>query len=271
MNGRPDPGDGSEPRSVPTGTAAPSATGEAAVHPVPEGGGRDPGPPAVPTVDDDGYAVTEIAPMSRPAAAVPTLTPAGWFGKIPALGDFARRRLPDPFVERWDGWLQAGMAHGRARHGDRWLDLYLTFPVWRFLIGPETPGADAWCGVLLPSVDRVGRCFPLTIARTCPSTLLAAGLEALESGLAPLAVAGLAALDGEALDTFDARLATGSADPAGEGVPIPALRRTTAQLMLAGLGGRGLWWAFDAGAVEPTLRVEPATLTPELFAALVTG
>src|SRR5436190_512470 len=52
-------------------------------------------------------------------------------------------------------------------HGDfvsRWLDTYLTSPIWRFVLAPGVCDNRAWAGVLMPSVDRVGRHFPLTIA-----------------------------------------------------------------------------------------------------------
>jgi type VI secretion system protein ImpM len=92
-------------------------------------------------------------------AAVP-----GWFGKIPNLGDFVSRRLPDDFVQAWDDWLQGGMAKAQAQLRDAWLARYLVAPVRRFWVGPGVLGDDAWAGVMMPSVDGVGRHFPLTIA-----------------------------------------------------------------------------------------------------------
>ncbi len=94
-------------------------------------------------------------------------TPAqipGWYGKLPALGDFASRRLPSRFIVPWDDWLQQGLAASRAALGEAWLNVYLTSPLWRFLLMPGVCGNGTWCGVLMPSVDRVGRYFPLTIA-----------------------------------------------------------------------------------------------------------
>lgn len=89
---------------------------------------------------------------------------AAWFGKIPALGDFASRRLPQEFIVIWDLWLQHGMAASRASLGDRWLESYLTSPIWYFDLFPGVIGSQAWTGLLMPSVDKVGRHFPLTIA-----------------------------------------------------------------------------------------------------------
>ncbi|HQU97583.1 MAG TPA: type VI secretion system-associated protein TagF [Nitrosomonas sp.] len=93
-----------------------------------------------------------------------TLT-IGWYGKIPSLGDFISRRIPASFIEIWDSWLQKGMATSRAQLGEHWLDLYLTSPMWRFILMPDTcSNSQVWTGVLMPSVDKIGRHFPLTIA-----------------------------------------------------------------------------------------------------------
>ena len=60
----------------------------------------------------------------------------GFFGKLPAVGDFVRRRVDDAVVDTWDAWLQGAMASSRDALGDRWLDLYLTAPMWRFFASP---------------------------------------------------------------------------------------------------------------------------------------
>ena len=88
----------------------------------------------------------------------------GWYGKIPALGDFASRRLPPAFITVWDTWLQRGMAASRSSLQERWLETYLNGPLWRFALFPDVRGESAWAGILMPSVDKVGRHFPLTIA-----------------------------------------------------------------------------------------------------------
>jgi type VI secretion system protein ImpM len=98
----------------------------------------------------------------KPAAA-----PPGWHGKLPSLGDFASRRLEPAFIEPWDGWLAEGLLALREGRPDSWLKDYLGSPSWRFLLMPGVlpgeSGSQAWCGVLMPSVDRVGRYFPLTL------------------------------------------------------------------------------------------------------------
>jgi type VI secretion system ImpM family protein len=88
----------------------------------------------------------------------------GWFGKIAALGDFVARRLPSSFVQRWDDWLANEIGDAQDVLGDAWPEVYLAAPLWCFELAPGTVDADRWHGVVFPSVDRVGRRFPLTIA-----------------------------------------------------------------------------------------------------------
>ena len=87
----------------------------------------------------------------------------GWFGKLPGMGDFAHRRLPEAFRSVWDQWLQRGLARLKDRHAD-WVERYLEAPIWCFALGPGVAGERAWMGVLMPSVDGVGRYFPFTLA-----------------------------------------------------------------------------------------------------------
>ncbi len=98
-----------------------------------------------------------------------TFSGAGFYGKIPSLGDFVCRRLPKrPFVETWDPWLQNVIAQSKADLGESWLNIYLTSPVWRFALSENICGPTPWLGVMIPSVDKVGRYFPLTIAVSLP-------------------------------------------------------------------------------------------------------
>ena len=95
--------------------------------------------------------------------------PAGWYGKIPATGDFIARRTPPAFSESWDRWLQAAIAGSRERLGAPWRDSYLSMPVWRFVTSAGMLTPNAWAGVMVPSVDAVGRYFPLAVAAALPS------------------------------------------------------------------------------------------------------
>ena len=110
------------------------------------------------------------AEPARPAD--PGSFSVGWYGKIPGTGDFIARRLPAAFSEPWDRWLQQAMDGSRERLGAHWRDAFLSMPVWRFVLSPGMLSANAWAGLMLPSVDAVGRYFPLTVASALPSASL---------------------------------------------------------------------------------------------------
>ena len=92
----------------------------------------------------------------------------GIYGKLPSHGDFLQRRVPPEFLTPWDDWLQAGIAASRSALADQWADTYLTSPVWRFALSASACGRVAVAGLMAPSVDRVGRFFPLTLMWRLP-------------------------------------------------------------------------------------------------------
>jgi type VI secretion system protein ImpM len=91
-------------------------------------------------------------------------TSVGFYGKLPIVGDFVSRRLPNEFISPWDSWLQSAIAASREELGENWLKSYLTSPIWRFVLSPGLCGNQAVAGIMMPSVDRVGRYYPLTVA-----------------------------------------------------------------------------------------------------------
>jgi type VI secretion system protein ImpM len=110
--------------------------------------------------------------MTATRAQVYASFAAGWYGKIPVAGDFIARRLPSSFSEAWGSWLQGAIAGSRARLGARWRDAFLSMPIWRFVLSPGMLTANAWAGIMAPSVDSVGRYFPLAMASALPSESL---------------------------------------------------------------------------------------------------
>ncbi|PVZ67675.1 type VI secretion system-associated protein TagF [Pelagibaculum spongiae] len=94
----------------------------------------------------------------------------GFYGKMPSQGDFVSRRLPREFIHFWDHWLQNSIAYSRDQLQDSWLQTYLTSPIWRFALSPGQCDNRLWTGVMIPSVDSVGRYFPLTIALALPAS-----------------------------------------------------------------------------------------------------
>lgn len=118
----------------------------------------------------------------------------GLFGKLPAHGDFVRRVLPRSFVTPWDAWLSEGIASAREQLGEEWETAWDAAPAWRFRLAPGACGPDAAFGVVVTSVDMVGRRFPLTLAAVLPiaglppptewyDTLETVALQAREGGL----------------------------------------------------------------------------------------
>lgn len=89
----------------------------------------------------------------------------GIYGKLPAHGDFLHRNLPSRVVNEWDAWLQTFIGSTQERLGDAWLDIYLTSPIWRFCWSSGVLDDNYWAGIVLPSVDRVGRYFPFSVLR----------------------------------------------------------------------------------------------------------
>jgi type VI secretion system protein ImpM len=182
----------------------------------------------------------------------------GWYGKLPALGDFASRRLPKPLVECVDTWLQAGIAASRAELDEQWLDVYLHAPIQRFWLAAGLCDARAWSGVLMPSVDRVGRHFPLLIA-----TQITAAGDALPepSWFRTVEQVALAALDLNAtVDELELRLAR--LDGPQRGGPLlegdERLAANLAETMARDGAARSVWWIEDSHG----------RLTARAFAAL---
>lgn len=87
----------------------------------------------------------------------------GAFGKMPALGDFFHLNTPQGFVRVWDDWLQGAMMTAAQAGGGAWDDQYMSAPIWRFTLSPGVAGATKVLGIVMPSVDRVGRRFPLAL------------------------------------------------------------------------------------------------------------
>jgi type VI secretion system protein ImpM len=173
----------------------------------------------------------------------------GFTGKLPARGDFVSRGLPRGFAEAWDAWLAEAMPGSRAILGEAWLPAWLEAPIWRFALPAGQCGADAVAGVMLPSVDRAGRHWPLTLAAVLPGQAAAptpdtAWFEALEA-------AGLdAVLADAAPEQVEARLAVTEAD-LGRG------------------GSSGIWWTTGAPRVAPRHFAAGALPGPSAFAAML--
>lgn len=166
----------------------------------------------------------------------------GFYGKIPARGDFVLTGLPRSFIDPWDDWMQRMLTSSQTMLGEAWLPAWLEAPVWRFALMPGTCGPGAVLGLWLPSVDRIGRYFPLTLAAVTNEADLSwliregggflaaaerAGRDALANDLTPEALAA----------QTEAALAALPADPGVDPLLYPAVQ--------------GLWWTEGAVRVPP--------------------
>ena len=86
----------------------------------------------------------------------------GLFGKIGAKRDFIAIATPRSFLEAWEPWAQAGLSASRHQLGSGWQQAFLTAPVWRFWLGAAICGTTV-TGAIMPSLDGVGRYYPLTL------------------------------------------------------------------------------------------------------------
>jgi type VI secretion system protein ImpM len=86
----------------------------------------------------------------------------GVFGKLPARRDYVQHGVDPRLMELFDPWLQRSLTESRQALGERWLDAFLTAPIWRFWLGRRVCGVTA-LGAMMPSVDGVGRYFPLCV------------------------------------------------------------------------------------------------------------
>ncbi|MFL6674178.1 MAG: type VI secretion system-associated protein TagF [Massilia sp.] len=210
----------------------------------------------------------------------------GFYGKLSSHGDFLARRLPPAFVALWDGWLQACMQGSREQLGAAWLDAYLTGPVWRFALAPGVCDSQAWAGVLMPSVDRVGRHFPLALAGAAAAGLpLAQWLGEGAAWFDQLEDLALSTLEASFdFERFDAALA------ALDGLPAPPLQGAAGALgwylALGGIGeagnaagavasaalfGQSVWWTDGSDKVAPCVRLCRGLPSPPVFAAMLAG
>lgn len=90
----------------------------------------------------------------------------GFFGKVPAFGDFLSRRVPARLRDDWEAWLASLVVSARAALGSDWPRDWLTAPLWHFVLGKEIAPPEGAAGVLIASADRVGRVFPFTVIGT---------------------------------------------------------------------------------------------------------
>ena len=216
----------------------------------------------------------------------------GFFGKVRSHGDFVGRRLPPDVRRRLDDWLQAALVRSRQDLGDAWLPTWLSSPIWRFVVSASLCGEQAWAGVMMPSHDRVGRCFPLLLLAGIDGTPdLRDCLTVHDGWFAKLEELALSTLEEcFSLEEFDAQLVAlglqmpdivaangpigcstiSSGGTVGEGAISP-ISVGIPMLADACMAGRSAWWCNGSPRVAPCLAVFDDMPSPTAFVALLDG
>jgi len=222
------------------------------------------------------------------------ITFPGCYGKLPGLGDFLSKRLDPVFLAAWDRWLQAGLQDSRTHLGTQWSEHYLNAPIWRFALAPGLCSDKAMLGVLMPSVDSVGRYFPFSIVQEVSAMWPAAWAVAEASGwfdrVERVALAGLndnlgpEQVDGLLVDCLlpafsccaDANVFQMMAkadrvtrDPVhlGSGSVLEYLLMAGAPVVERSLDRQGIWWQNQRGGTSTIRRC--GYLGTEFFTTLL--
>jgi len=216
--------------------------------------------------------------------------PAGFHGKLLARGDFVTRRLTRRFLDVWDVWLQTAIGDSKQVMGDAWLEAYLNSPIWRFAISAGIVDETAMAGVLMPSVDRVGRYFPMTIVGALPDCrdLTALPITAAAWFEAAEAVARTGLEERLDFDRFDADVSNLGAPacnggdtlalstPQGLRLVLPAVdavaegyRGLVRHYLEATLPGHSLWWTAGSEDIPPAMLICRGLPAPNGFPAFL--
>jgi type VI secretion system protein ImpM len=87
----------------------------------------------------------------------------GLYGKLPSKRDFVSIDTPRNFLNLWEPWLAECLTQSRDSLGEaEWREAFGEAPVWRFSL-QSPPGATGLFGAFTPSMDAIGRYFPLTL------------------------------------------------------------------------------------------------------------
>lgn len=87
----------------------------------------------------------------------------GFFGKLPGYGDFVQRNIAPEVTKYWDNWVLQSLSTSNEQLGDLWRAKYFNGPIWRFVLAQNIASATPVAGLLMPSVDKAGRCYPFTV------------------------------------------------------------------------------------------------------------
>lgn len=211
----------------------------------------------------------------------------GLFGKLPAKRDFVAFDLPSGVLRPWESWLQGAMATSRHVLGADWTATFLKAPIWRFWCGASVLGGPV-LGALMPSVDGVGRYFPLSVVAVAEAGTHFAppATDSRAAHFAALEELMLSALD-PALDVDAFRQSLKALDPpaAMAGAPAcaadmfaaagadldAALGEAQGRATAAALEDLSLWWTIGGEGYAPAAFAARGLPSPAAFAAMLAG
>lgn len=99
------------------------------------------------------------------------------YGKLPAHGDFVARGLTPDRRDALDDWLAGSLAEAASTLGEGYTEAYEGALPWRFGWGEDGQWA---AGALAPSVDSVGRRFPILLGLATDQAAVADAADQVE-------------------------------------------------------------------------------------------
>ncbi len=175
----------------------------------------------------------------------------GLFGKLPAKRDFVSDGAPRAFLDPFERWLQGSIASSRQTMGEAWQPAYLKMPIWRFWLGEGHAGATT-AGAFMPSVDGIGRYFPLAVFAVAEpgEAFPPPDLDPFESWFSRLEAILLDALEPSAsYERLKAGVAGLGPPPAGGRTPHPGLVRISGDAVMLQGEGVGIGNAIAAARI----------------------
>ncbi len=209
----------------------------------------------------------------------------GFYGKLPAHGDFVRRGVSGELAKALQQWLQTGLAG--LSPSEPWVrdERVAGAPVWRFAAAAGVLAAEAVLGVMAPSRDKVGRVYPC---------IAVAAFDQFDIATAPAAMSWAEAVEAALLRATQqdadadelaeelarigapsaAELESASISPLGEGLRVELDAQAgvalalveAARNRLAPVGEASLWWRL--GGRPPVLLWLSGLPVDEVFASL---
>ena len=220
----------------------------------------------------------------------------GLYGKLPSKRDFVAVAMPRPVLAVLEPWLQGGLSASRLHLGEAWQETFLRAPIWRFWLGAEICGGTTVAGAFMPSVDGVGRYFPLAVlaCAEAPNAIPPPELDPQDAWFAAAETLLLSALEpgatfeamAEALDRLPPALdRIGAAPPEGmvrlpDGTILTAAASANLPAKLAAVriedyaraySTTTVWWTIGGEDFPPLALIGQRMPDPYVFISLLTG